>query len=93
MITRQREKYAWDFVFLGANQDAIEVGETIGVASVCAVTFDETPGGAAAAFSGISQYIGAARVSVPPHSVIDHGSGVQYGNSRRSRASQIHINE
>jgi hypothetical protein len=30
------------------------------------MTFDETPGGAAAAFSGISQYIGAARVSGTP---------------------------
>ena len=29
MIKRQREVYSWEFIFLGANQDAIEVGETI----------------------------------------------------------------
>jgi hypothetical protein len=31
MITHQKEKYNWDFVFLGANQDAIAVGQSYGV--------------------------------------------------------------
>ena len=35
MIEHQREKYAWEFIYLGANQDAIMVGETMGIASGC----------------------------------------------------------
>ena len=36
MIDHQRNKYSWQFVFLGANQDAIETGSTIGIdASSC----------------------------------------------------------
>src|SRR5580693_1330174 len=37
MIEHQREKYSWEFIYLGANQDAIEVGETMGIAAGCAV--------------------------------------------------------
>lgn len=32
MITEQREKYSWEFVFLGANQDAVLNAQQIGVA-------------------------------------------------------------
>jgi Mg-chelatase subunit ChlD len=31
MINHQREKYSWEFVFMGANQDAIAAGVTLGV--------------------------------------------------------------
>lgn len=39
MISHQREKYGWEFVFLGANQDAISVGESIGVAVGASMTY------------------------------------------------------
>jgi hypothetical protein len=62
LITHQREKYSWDFVFLGANQDAILVGESLGLAACCSVTFDEGPGGPSKAFNAVSQYVGTARI-------------------------------
>ena len=31
LINRQQEKYKWEFIFLGANIDAIEVAESIGI--------------------------------------------------------------
>ncbi|MCR4647442.1 MAG: VWA domain-containing protein [Lachnospiraceae bacterium] len=31
LIKRQQEKYKWEFIFLGANIDAIEVAESIGI--------------------------------------------------------------
>jgi uncharacterized protein YegL len=67
MIEHQREKYAWEFIYLGANQDAIMVGERMGIASGCAVKFDEAPGGTATAFEAATQYIGAARVGGSDH--------------------------
>jgi uncharacterized protein YegL len=54
MIEHQREIYSWEFIYLGANQDAIEVGEQLGVAPQHAATFDETPEGVSKAFSVIS---------------------------------------
>lgn len=46
MIQHQRDKYAWEFVFLGANQDALAEGEKIGIAGTHACTYgqDKTAG-------------------------------------------------
>ena len=51
---RQREVYCWEFIFLSANQDAIQAGSAIGIPAANAVTFDEALGGAARAFSAVS---------------------------------------
>jgi hypothetical protein len=67
MIEHQREKYTWEFIYLGANQDAIAVGETMGIASGCAVTFNETPEGASQAFAAVNLTIGAYRASAPDY--------------------------
>lgn len=53
-ITHQRDKYAWEFVFLGANQDAIATATSIGVASGNAMTYAHNAVGTAAAFASTS---------------------------------------
>ena len=40
MITHQTDKYQWDFVYLGANQDAFAVGMTLGVNPHSCTTYD-----------------------------------------------------
>lgn len=40
LVTRQREKYSWEFVFLGANFDAIAEAGRLGVPMRSALTFD-----------------------------------------------------
>lgn len=47
LIKEQQEKYAWTFVFLGSNQDAIKVGAGIGVPMDYAVTYSGEAVGAA----------------------------------------------
>jgi hypothetical protein len=54
MIKHQREVYSWEFVFLGAKQDAISTGAKMGIPIANAVTFSEAPGGAARAFDAVS---------------------------------------
>ena len=61
MIKDQREVYSWEFIFLGANQDAIQTGSQIGALVANAVTFNATPGGAAQAFQAISSAATAYR--------------------------------
>ncbi|MCX6484764.1 MAG: VWA domain-containing protein, partial [Mycobacterium sp.] len=41
LITEQREVYGWKFIFLGADIDAVEVGERMGVDPRYAMTFDK----------------------------------------------------
>ena len=53
-IKRQREVYSWEFIFLGANQDAIRAATQIGVLRTNAVTFNEAPGGPTQAFQAVS---------------------------------------
>ena len=42
MIETQSNVYNWDFIYTGANQDAILVGNEMGVATAYAATFNPT---------------------------------------------------
>ena len=55
MIKHQREVYSWEFVFLGAKQDAISTGAKMGIPIANAVTFSESPGGTARAFDAVGR--------------------------------------
>jgi hypothetical protein len=61
MITRQRETYSWQFVFLGANQDAIQAGAQMGIPAAQAMTYAATADGAPAAWRATSKNIGRRR--------------------------------
>ena len=39
MLERQKEKYGWEFLFLGANIDAVQVAGNFGICPDRAVTF------------------------------------------------------
>ena len=54
MIKRQHEVYSWEFIFLGANQDAIHAATQIGVLRTNAVTSNAAPWGPTQAFQAIS---------------------------------------
>ena len=45
MITHQREKYNWQFVFLGANQDAIMTASHLGIAANKSMTYAHSSDG------------------------------------------------
>jgi hypothetical protein len=45
MITHQRDVYKWEFVYLGANQDAIDVAGQIGIPMSHAVTYTANAAG------------------------------------------------
>lgn len=40
LITRQEQAYSWQFLYMGADQDAIEVGKGIGIRADRALTYD-----------------------------------------------------
>lgn len=54
MINHQRDKYAWEFVFIGANQDAIQVGATMGVQASHSYNYVATSLGTQAYFQNAS---------------------------------------
>lgn len=54
MIEHQTEKYRWEFVYIGANQNAWSVGETIGVKGKSTLGYVASSGGANAMFRSLS---------------------------------------
>jgi hypothetical protein len=61
MITHQRQKYGWEFIFLGANQDAIAVAGGLGISAGNAVTYTADKLGTSSLNSGLSAGISSMR--------------------------------
>jgi uncharacterized protein YegL len=57
LIKRQTEQWAWQFVYLGANQDAIAVGQGLAVPAASSMTYDATSQGTRAMFTNSSASI------------------------------------
>ncbi|EWT01366.1 von Willebrand factor A [Intrasporangium oryzae NRRL B-24470] len=61
MIERQTKEYGWQFLYMGADQDAIEVGASIGVAPEHSMTYSR--GKVAAMMAAASGNIGRYRTA------------------------------
>lgn len=66
MVERQREVYKWEFVFLGANQDAFEEARFIGVPVANVANYNADPVGTARAYAAVSVGMSNLRAGVTP---------------------------
>ncbi|WP_167043494.1 vWA domain-containing protein [Salinibacterium sp. ZJ454] len=57
LVTAQSNKYGWDFVFLGANQDAVMTGRALGIDADSALTFEAAPDQVAFSSRAVSRYM------------------------------------
>ena len=57
LITQQTETYNWDFVFVGANQDAVLTGATLGFDADSSLTFDAAADQVVAMSSHLGRYV------------------------------------
>ena len=57
MITRQQERYGWEFIFLGANIDAVEAAGRIGIREERAARFHNDEVGIAKNFAVVSESV------------------------------------
>lgn len=55
MITHQKEKYSWNFLFLAANQDAIAEAGSLGIPQTYSMNFAATGQGVQSAYHVVSQ--------------------------------------
>lgn len=65
MIQRQKEKYGWEFLFLGANIDAVETAAHIGIAPNRAVNYRADSQGTRVIYDTVSEELCAARMGQP----------------------------
>jgi hypothetical protein len=55
MVSHQRDKYSWEFVFMGANIDAIAAGTNLGISMNNTMNYEATKGGTHKLFNTISE--------------------------------------
>lgn len=61
MINHQKEKYGWEFIFIGANIDAAEEAESVGISSKDAYTFEASSPGVQEMYSMVSEELSVRR--------------------------------
>lgn len=64
MISEQTEKYGWEFIFVGANIDAIEAAGSIGIRRERAANYYQTSDGIARCYDAMSSFISCERCAV-----------------------------
>ena len=65
MVERQKERYGWEFLFLGANMDAIAAAEGIGIGWDRAVKYVQDTAGMELNYRVVSDTLCAMRMSRP----------------------------
>lgn len=63
-IRRQEQDYSWDFVFLGANMDAVAIGQKLGFAPDRSMTYSADADGVGSAWAATTAYV-ARRNAAP----------------------------
>lgn len=65
MIEHQKSKYGWEFLFLGANIDAVSAAAGIGIAANRSVNYRADSEGTAENFSSLSDAVSSVRCAMP----------------------------
>ena len=64
MVNRQKEKYGWEFLFLGANIDAVETAARIGIRRDRSVNYHNDRLGQARVYEGVDKAVRCVRSRV-----------------------------
>lgn len=65
MVSRQQEKYGWEFLFLGANIDAVETARRYGIRRENAVDYHSDRKGTALLYQCVSEAVTSVRMRMP----------------------------
>ena len=80
MIRHQEANYAWQFVFLAADQDAIAEGDKMGFAAASALDYDKDSGGVRALYSAVASKVSDVRSA--------RASKIEFDSSDRARTKR-----
>ncbi len=69
MISHQKDTYKWEFIFIGANQDAVLSAQAIGISANAALTYAANAEGTEEAFGSIARNVAKYRQSSMPASL------------------------
>ena len=63
MIKRQKEKYGWEFIFIGANIDAVETAKRYGIDEDRAVNYNADSVGTGILYESVACAVSSVRKS------------------------------
>ncbi|KAB7788753.1 vWA domain-containing protein [Bifidobacterium cebidarum] len=84
MIAHEREQYHWEFVFLGANIDAVQTADDFGIDPSCAANFHADSRGMEASFAAVSCAAAAVRRAAD----LEDTAAEVFGNVRKDYSSR-----
>lgn len=76
LIGSQRNEWQWEFVFLGANLDAVKVGESYGFGADSSISYGANSAGTRAVFDSVTRHVTSTR----------HGGIAAFSAEDRSKA-------
>ena len=65
MIEKQKAKYGWEFLFIGANIDAVETAAQYGIDADRAVNYTPDPDGTSIVYESVAKAVCQVRTSAP----------------------------
>ena len=65
MIERQKEKYGWEFLFIGANIDAVETAARYGIGRDRAVNYHADREGTHVVYASVAKAVSDLRANAP----------------------------
>lgn len=86
VITHQQNFYSWQFIFLGANQDAILSAQQIGILSQAALSYNANPNSTKNSYAVASNLVGAVRASCLSNPLADSSGKIGFSAEDRRKA-------
>jgi hypothetical protein len=80
MISLQRDKYQWQFLFLAAGQDAIAAGGALGIQAGATMSYNANAGSTRKAFQVVNRSLGSYRSGISGQTVVDSFSQAYVSN-------------
>ena len=85
MIEKEKAKYGWEFLFIGANIDAVETARTYGIAKDRAVNYHADSKGTGVVYEAVSEAVGNMRCSAPIQANGSDKINNDYNNRKRRK--------
>ncbi len=85
MISRQKEKYGWEFLFIGANIDAVETAKHYGIGADRSVNYHADSQGTKVVFESVCAAASQVRCSRPLAAEWNKDIDADYNSRKKSR--------
>ena len=93
MVERQKAKYGWEFLFFGANIDAVETARHFGIGADRAVNYHSDSAGTQLNYEVQSEAISAVRCSAPLGADWKRRIDEDYEKRGKGKRNKLHKHE